>query len=147
MSEYDKMIENYIKPIYLNKLLDIDNSEINKDFLLLYHFITVAYARNLFLVNGVWNNTRRTNTFYDIIYDYSRIFLNIQHNIKYYCKSSSKYTREEYITFVKDTIYNLVQCYEPFPVIKKEHYNIIKKYNVKRSNLLNYEVYAKFLEE
>ena len=131
-------------------------AELNNDFLKLYEYLIVLYARNVFKHNSNWKRMDR-----DFFVDYSYIretncekdLLNIQCELRKYAKifkifckenTSHQYFLISYKTFIKESMEKMIQkIINPFSIRLDYCIQIIEKYSYMKkvkSKKINYEV-------
>jgi hypothetical protein len=131
-------------------------AELNNDFLTLYDYMIVLYARNVFKHNSNWKKMERE---FFVDYPYIRAtncekdLLNIQHELHKYAKTFKIFCQENishqcmlisYKDFIKVSMEKMMQkIINPFSIRFVSCIQIIEKYSYMKkvkSKKINYEV-------
>lgn len=141
----------------LNEFLEEIDKNLNSDFINLFEYVIIQYARNVFKFKSNWSYVRRS---YSIDYDYINStncvneLLSIQKELKNYHRIFKKdkklilKQKDKYIKFIKDSMSTfLTTITKPLIVNSEQIKNIIEKYKylkkMQRSPKLNYDVLEK----
>jgi hypothetical protein len=136
--------------IDLNDHISLNMRVLNTDFLHIYDFLIIIYARNVFKYNGEWKKMGRD---YHVDYEYinatrcEQDLLNIQARLRFFSRlfknNITKLNVQLYESYIQTEINTLVtKISYPIQINMQSIRDLVEKYkhlNPKRSDKINYE--------